>query len=106
MLCAYNVADDTSTGFGASLQHSCKGEDSSVHTITYHISSLKVGTDHFINFKYRKDSSGNTGTDTFQISKIEFLEDCEYSFGYDDDLQTYALTVHNYSNNPVIFEWR
>ena len=106
MLCAYTVADATSTGFGASLQHSCKGEDSSVHTITYNISSLKVGTDHFINFKYHKDATTNTGTDTFQISKIEFLEDCEYSFGYDNDLQTYALTVHNYSDKPVTFGWR
>ena len=106
MLCAYHTADAASTGFGASLQHSCKGEDSSVHTITYNISSLKVGTDHFINFKYHKDNSNDGGTDTFQISKIEFLENCEYSFGYDDDLQTYALTVHNYSDKPVIFRWR
>ena len=106
MLCAYQTADAASTGFGASLQHSCKGEDSSVHTITYNISSLKVGTDHFINFKYHKDNRGDAGTDTFQISKIEFLEDCEYSFGYDNNLQTYALTVHNYSDKPVIFGWR
>ena len=106
MLCAYTVADATSTGFGASLQHSCKGEDSSVHTITYNISSLKVGTDHFINFKYHKDATTNTGTDTFQISKIEFLEDCEYKFDYDDTRQMYGLTVINYGSGAVNFKWR
>ena len=67
---------------------------------------MKVGTDHFINFKYHKDNRVNSGTDTFKISKIEFLENCEYSFGYDNNLQTYALTVHNYSDKPVIFRWR
>ena len=104
MLCAYHTADAASTGFSASLQHSCKGEDSSVHTITYNISSLKVNTDHFINFKYHKDNSNDGGTDTFQISKIEFLEDCEYSFDYDNDLQMYGLSVYNTTTAPVNFK--
>lgn len=106
MLCAYWTADATSTGFGASLQHSCKGENSSVRTITYDISSLTVNTDHVINFKYHKDGSGNAGTDTFQISKIEFLENCEYKFDYDDNQQMYGLTVTNYGSTAVNFKWR
>ena len=104
MLCAYQTGDFNGTGFGASLQHSCKGENSSVKTITYDISSLEVDTDHFINFKYHKDSSTDTGTDTFKISKIEFLETCEYSFDYDDRQQTYGLTVHNYGSTAVNFK--
>ena len=104
MLCAYQTSDNSPFGFGASLQHSCSSEDSTTHTITYDISSLDVDTDHFINFKYHKDSDGNTGTDTFQISKIEFLEDCEYSFGYDDDLQTYGLFVYNSGTAAVNFK--
>ena len=105
MLCAYQVADATSTGFGASLYHSCKGESSTTeHYVTYDISSLAVDTDHVINFKYHKDGGGDTGTDTFQISKIEFLEDCEYSFGYDDDLQAYGLSIYNSGTAAVNFK--
>ena len=105
MLCASQVADAASTGFGASLYHSCKGENSSVKTITYDISSLEVGTDHLINFKYHKDGSVNNGTDTFKISKIECLEDCEYAFAYDSIKNTYGLTVRNNGKEMVEFDW-
>ena len=104
MLCARQTADDTSTSFGASLYHSCKGESNTERVITYDISSLAVDTDHFINFKYHKDGSVNNGTDTFKISKIEFLENCEYSFGYDDRQQMYGLTVTNYGSATVNFK--
>ena len=106
MLCAYQTGDFNGTGFGASLQHSCKGEKSSVKTVTYDISSLEVDTDHFINFKYHKDGSSDGGTDTFKISKIEFLEDCEYEFSYDDTQHMYGLTVTNYGSAAVNFKWR
>lgn len=105
MLCAYQTADNSSAGFGANLWHSCKGE-SNAHVITYDISSLTVGTNHFINFKYHKDGSGDTGSDTFKISKIEFLEDCEYAFAYDNIKNTYGLTVRNDSKEMVEFDWR
>ena len=107
MLCAYQVADDAriSTGFGASLRHSCKGESNTERVITYDISNLDVGTNHFINFKYHKDGSGDTGSDTFKISKIEFLEDCEYAFAYDNIKNTYGLTVRNNSKAMVEFSW-
>ena len=65
---------------------------------------MAVDTDHFINFKYHKDGDANNGTDTFQISKIEFLEDCEYSFGYDDDIQAYGLSVYNSGTAAVNFK--
>lgn len=105
MLCAYQTADNSSAGFGANLEHSCKGESTAEHVITYDIHNLDVGTNHFINFKYHKDGSVNNGTDTFKISKIEFLENCEYLFGYDDTLQTYSLSVRNDSNIDVVFYW-
>ena len=105
MLCAHYVPDNSSSGFGANLQHSCKGENSTERSITYDISSLTPGTEHFINFKYHKDSSGDTGTDTFKISKIEFLENCEYTFAYDSIKQTYGLTVQNFGSTAVTFNW-
>ena len=106
MLCAYYVGDNSSTGFGTDVvQHSCKGENSTERVVTYDISSLTPGTDHIINFKYHKDSSGDTGTDTFKISKIEFLENCEYSFAYDNIKQTYGLTVQNTGSTAVTFNW-
>lgn len=107
MLCAYQVADDAriSTGFGASLRHSCKGESNTERVITYNISNLDVGTNHFINFKYHKDGSVNNGTDTFKISKIEFLEDCEYAFAYDNIKNTYGLTIRNNGKEMVEFDW-
>ena len=105
MLCAYQTADNSSAGFGANLQHSCKGESNTEHAITYDISNLDVGTNHFINFKYHKDGSGDTGSDTFKISKIEFLEDCEYSFAYDNIKNTYGLTVRNNGKEMVEFDW-
>lgn len=105
MLCAHYVPDNSSSGFGENLQHSCKGENSTERSITYDISSLTPGTNHVINFKYHKDSSGDTGTDTFKISKIEFLENCEYSFAYDSIKQTYGLTVQNFGSTEVTFNW-
>ena len=105
MLCAYQTADNSSQGFGSNLQHSCKGESNTERAITYDISSLTVGTDHFINFKYHKDGSVDNGTDTFKISKIEFLEDCEYAFAYDSVKNTYGLTVRNNGKEMVEFDW-
>lgn len=105
MLCAYQTADNSSAGFGANLQHSCKGESTAEHVITYDISNLDVGTNHFINFKYHKDGSADNGTDTFKISKIEFLEDCEYAFAYDNIKNTYGLTVRNNGKEMVEFDW-
>ena len=105
MLCAHYVPDNSSSGFGANLEHSCKGENSTERFITYDISSLTPGTNHVINFKYHKDSSANNGTDTFKISKIEFLENCEYSFAYDSVKQTYGLTVQNFGSTAVTFNW-
>ena len=105
MLCAHYVPDNSSSGFGANLQHSCKGENSTERSITYDISSLTPGTNHIINFKYHKDSSANNGTDTFKISKIEFLENCEYTFAYDSIKQTYGLTVQNFGSTAVTFNW-
>ena len=103
MLCAYQVSDASGAGFWHNRQYSCQSKTSD--SITYDISSLEVDTDHVINFKYHKDGSGDTGTDTFQISKIEFLEDCEYSFGYDDDIQAYGLSVYNSDTVAVNFKW-
>lgn len=102
MLCAYQVSDASGAGFWHNRQYSCQSKTSD--SITYDISSLEVGTDHVINFKYHKDSGGDTGTDTFKISKIEFLEEYEYSFGYDDMQQTYGLTITNYSSWAVTFK--
>lgn len=105
MLCAHYVPDNSSSGFGENLQHSCKGENSTERSITYDISSLTPGTNHIINFKYHKDSSADNGTDTFKISKIEFLENCEYTFAYDSIKQTYGLTVQNFGSTAVTFNW-
>ena len=105
MLCAGPVADNNLTGFGANLQHSCKGEDNTEHVVVYDISSLAMEDDHIINFKYHKDSSGNVGTDTFTISKIEFLDDVRYNLYYDTAENYYTLTVNNDNSAAVSFEW-
>ena len=105
MLCAGPVADNNSTGFGANLQHSCKGEDNTEHVVVYDISSLAMEDDHIINFKYHKDSSGDVGTDTFTISKIEFLDGTSYNLHYDTAENYYTLTVNNDNSAAVSFEW-
>lgn len=112
-LCPCNVLDSTTTsnngtsikeiytGYGSeAVKHSCKGE-SGTKTVTYNISTLDPGTLHSICVKYIKDSSGNTGTDTFKITKIEFVEDVEYDFHYDAAAGYYTLTVKNNSSKDV-----
>ena len=112
-LCPFNVLDSTTTsnngatikktytGYGSEVvKHSCKGE-SGANTITYNISKLDPGTTHSICVKYIKDGSGDTGTDTFKITKIEFLEDVEYDFHYDAAEGYYTLTVQNNSSKDA-----
>lgn len=113
-LCPYPVADSTTTasdnskiltGYGSEVvQHSCKGE-SGDKVILYDISSLGLNTRYGINVKYIKDSSGDTGTDTFKITKIEFVEDVEYDFHYDTASSYYTLTVNNHGSADAHFEW-
>lgn len=112
-LCPYPVEDSTTTsgnrkiftGYGSEVvQHSCKDEKWD-KVITYDISSLDLNTLYCINVKYIKDYSGNTGTDTFKITKIEFVEDVDYDFHYDTTDNYYTLTVNNYSSTDVSFEW-
>lgn len=112
-LCPANVLDSTSTkattlgnkkiytGYGSEVvEHSCKGEGGT-KTITYDISALDPDVRHSICVKYIKDGSGNTGTDTFKITKIEFMEDVEYDFHYDAAEGYYTLTVKNNSSKDV-----
>ena len=112
-LCPANVLDSTSTktttignkkiytGYGSEVvKHSCKGE-SGTKTITYNISKLDPDVRHSICVKYIKDGSGDTGTDTFKITKIEFVEDVEYDFHYDAAKGYYTLTVKNNSSKLV-----
>ena len=112
-LCPFNVLDSTTTsndgttikktytGYGSEVvKHSCKGE-SGTKTITYNISKLDPGTLHSICVKYIKDGSGDTGTDTFKITKIEFVEDVDYYFHYDAAEGYYTLTVQNNSSKDV-----
>lgn len=112
-LCPYPVEDSTTTsgnrkiftGYGSEVvQHSCKDEKGD-KVITYDISSLDLNTLYCINVKYIKDSSVNTGTDTFRITKIEFVEDVDYDFHYDATSSYYTLTVNNYGSTDVSFEW-
>lgn len=115
-LCPFNVLDSTTTsnngatikktytGYGSEVvKHSCQGE-SGTNTITYNISALDPGTPHSICVKYIKDGSGDTGTDTFKITKIEFLEDVEYDFHYDATSSYYTLTVNNHGSTDASFE--
>ena len=114
LLCPAHVLDSTTvvnnmknvyTGYGAEVvKHSCKGE-SGTKTVTYNISSLDTTSRHSICVKYIKDSSGNTGTDTFKITKIEFVEDVDYDFYYDTAANYYTLTVNNYGSTDASFEW-
>ena len=114
LLCPANVLDSTTavnsmknvyTGYGAEVvKHSCKGE-SGTKTVTYNISSLDTTSRHSICVKYIKDYSGNTGTDTFKITKIEFVEDVDYDFHYDTTDNYYTLTVNNYGSTDASFEW-
>ena len=112
-LCPANVLDSTSTktttlgdkkiytGYGSeAVKRSCKGE-SGTYTITYDISKLDPGTLHSICVKYIKDTSYDEGTDTFKITKIEFVEDVEYNFHYDAAEGYYTLTVKNNSSKLV-----
>lgn len=117
-LCPFNVLDSTTTsgtniqnpkniytGYGSEVvEHSCKGE-SGTKTITYDISELDPGIRHSICVKYIKDSSSNIGTDTFKITKIEFVEDVEYDFHYDAAASYYTLTVKNNSSKDVTLEF-
>lgn len=112
-LCPYPVADSTTTsgsrkiftGYGSEVvQHSCKGESGN-KVIAYNISSLDLNTLYCINVKYIKDFSGDTGTDTFKITKIEFVEDVDYDFHYDATSNYYTLTVNNYGSTDASFEW-
>lgn len=114
LLCPANVLDSTTavnsmknvyTGYGAEVvKHSCKGERGT-KTVTYNISSLDTTSRHSICVKYIKDYSGNTGTDTFKITKIEFMEDVDYNFHYDTTDNYYTLTVNNYGSTDASFEW-
>ena len=113
-LCPVNVLDSTTTsgtniqnpkkiytGYGSEVvKHSCKGE-SGINTITYDISELDPDVRHSICVKYIKDSGVNTGTDTFKITKIEFVEDVDYYFHYDAAEGYYTLTVQNNSSKDV-----
>ena len=112
-LCPFNVLDSTTTsnngatikktytGYGSEVvKHSCKGE-SGTNTITYNISKLDPDVRHSICVKYIKDGSGDTGTDTFKITKIEFVEDVDYYFHYDAAEGYYTLTVQNNSSKDV-----
>lgn len=112
-LCPYPVEDSTTTsgnrkiftGYGSEVvQHSCKDEKWD-KVITYDISSLDLNTLYCINVKYIKDYSGNNGTDTFKITKIEFVEDVDYDFHYGINDTRYVLTVSNYGSTDVSFEW-
>ena len=117
-LCPFNVLDSTTTsgtnnqnpkniytGYGSEVvEHSCRGE-TGTKTITYNISKLDPGTPHSICVKYIKDSSTNIGTDTFKITKIEFLEDVEYDFHYDTAENYYKLAVNNHGSADAHFEW-
>lgn len=116
-LCPANVLDSTSTktttagnkkiytGYGSEVvKHSCKGE-SGTKTITYNISKLDTTLQHSICVKYIKDSSGDTGTDTFKITKIEFVEDVDYDFHYDAAAGYYTLTVKNNSSKDVTLDF-
>ena len=112
-LCPANVLDSTRTsglkkihtGYGSEVvKHSCKGENGT-KTVMYDISHLDTTSQHSICVKYIKDSSGDTGTDTFKITKIEFVEDVDYDFYYDTAANYYTLTVNNYGSTDVSFEW-
>lgn len=112
-LCPANVLDSTMTsglqkihtGYGSEVvKHSCKGE-SGTKTVMYNISHLDTTSQHSICVKYIKDSSGDTGTDTFKITKIEFVEDVDYDFHYDATSSYYTLIVNNYGSTDVSFEW-
>lgn len=112
-LCPVHVLDSTTTsgikkiytGYGSEVvKHSCKGE-SGTKTIIYNISDLDTTSRHSICVKYIKDSSGDTGTDTFKITKIEFMEDLDYDFHYDTADNYYTLTVNNYGSTDAPFEW-
>lgn len=112
-LCPANVLDSTSTsglkkihtGYGSEVvKHSCKGENGT-KTVMYNISHLDTTSQHSICVKYIKDSSGDTGTDTFKITKIEFVEDVDYDFHYDATSSYYTLTVNNYGSTDAFFEW-
>lgn len=112
-LCPAHVLDSTTTsglkkiytGYGSEVvKHSCKGE-SGTKTISYNISHLDTTSQHSICVKYIKDSSGNTGTDTFKITKIEFVEDLDYDFHYSTTDNLYVLTVNNYGSTDAQFEW-
>ena len=112
-LCPANVLDSTRTsglkkihtGYGSEVvKHSCKGE-SGTKTVMYNISHLDTTSQHSICVKYIKDSSGDTGTDTFKITKIEFVEDVDYDFHYDATSSYYTLTVNNYGSTDASFEW-
>ena len=112
-LCPAHILDSTTTsglkkiytGYGSEVvKHSCKGE-SGTKTVSYNISSLDTTSQHSICVKYIKDSSGNTGTDTFKITKIEFVEDVDYDFHYDTANNYYTLTVNNYGSTDASFEW-
>lgn len=112
-LCPAHVLDSTTTsglkkiytGYGSEVvKHSCKGE-SGTKTVSYNISSLDTTSQHSICVKYIKDSSGDTGTDTFKITKIEFVEDTDYDFHYDTTENNYTLTVYNNGSTNVSFEW-
>lgn len=114
LLCPANVLDSTTavnsiknvyTGYGAEVvKHSCKGE-SGTKTVTYNISSLDTTSRHSICVKYIKDSSDDIGTDTFKITKIEFVEDVDYNFSYSTDNTRYILTVNNYGSTDAPFKW-
>lgn len=112
-LCPAHILDSTTTsglkriytGYGSEVvKHSCKGE-SGTKTVSYNISSLDTTSQHSICVKYIKDSSGDTGTDTFKITKIEFMEDLDYDFHYDTANNYYTLTVNNYGSTDASFEW-
>lgn len=112
-LCPTHVLDSTTTsglkkiytGYGSEVvKHSCKGE-SGTKTVSYNISHLDTTSRHSICVKYIKDSSDDTGTDTFKITKIEFVEDLDYSFYYSTSDNLYVLTVNNYGSTDAQFEW-
>jgi surface protein len=56
------------------------------------IEGLSAG-DHFIDIKYKKDGSGNTGTDTFQI-KVEVVIQEEVKLSYEGEFYSSDTTLN------------
>lgn len=74
-----------------------KGKDGDI-TKEYIISDSNI---HFITIKYRKDGSGNTGSDALQISSINYLELFDFHLARDIAGKTAILTIENHAKEEV-----